>query len=164
MRRPADKQRLASRKRDVARNTQKYIRKQLRTPAAPEPPVVADNLLTGGRIGFLQFLADSASERFCRVLFGDAGTSAGTMLEELRKATEFHYYGLNPGKLTESKAATKRLLKKYARLAYRGDPDKRGVAFWERVAWLVWTSYDALMKLRTRAEKIKQREIERIGR
>jgi hypothetical protein len=47
--------------------------------------------------------------------------------------------------LTASKATTKKLLKKFARLAYRGDPDRRGVVFWERVAWLLWDSYADLM-------------------
>src|SRR3954468_8258027 len=66
----------------------------------------------------------------------------------------------NPGKLTETKATTKKLLKSFARLAYRGDPDRPGVVFWEPVAWLLWESYAALMALRARAEKIKQQEIE----
>src|SRR5262249_19304380 len=47
--------------------------------------------------------------------------------------------------------------------AYRGDPDRRGVVFWERVAWLLWNAYATLMALRARAEKIKQQEIDRVA-
>jgi hypothetical protein len=53
------------------------------------------------------------------------------MLVEFREAVEFHHFGhrrvepgrkrrpLNPGKLTDNKAAAKTRLKKFARLAYR---------------------------------------------
>ena len=162
------------------RNSQKFSRNALRPAAGREPnreldpPILAGELLTGGKISFLEFLSDGACEKFCNLLFGGADTSAGTMLREFRSATEFHYFGhrrgkpgrkkpRNPGKLIESKAATKKRLKKFARLAYRGDPDRRGVAFWERVAWLLWDSYAALMALRRRAERIKQQEIKRIA-
>jgi hypothetical protein len=117
----------------------------------------------GNAISFVEFLGDPACREYCKTLFGGADTSAGVMLHEFRKAKNYHYYGIRPAKLTASKATSKKLLKKFARLAYRGDPDRRGVAYWERVAWLLSQTYDDLMALRGRAEKIKQQEIARIG-
>ncbi|MDO8874695.1 MAG: hypothetical protein Q8M24_16245 [Pseudolabrys sp.] len=138
------------------------------------PPVVAGTILTGAEIGFLEFLTDPASADYCELLLGGQATSAATMLREFRKATEFHFFGhrhakpgrkkpRNPGMLTAPASATKKLLKKYARLAYRGDPERRGVAFWERVAWLVWNCYATLMALRCRAETIRQQELKRMA-
>lgn len=145
------------------RNTQDSIESELRAPTSPSPPVVAGQLLSGDPIGFVEFLNDDGCESLCNILFGELGTSAGTMLAEFRKAADFpaYYFG-SPGKLTEN-AETKRLLKKFARRAYRGDPDRRGVVFWERVAWLLWNTYGALMALRGRAEKIRQLEIKRLA-
>jgi len=159
----ASQQRPASRGAAQTRNTHNPSDTALRAPAAPKPPVVAGKLLAGEAIGFLEFLADGACAKFCGVLFGGAGTSVGTMLSEFRKATKFpaYYYG-RPGKLIDN-AATNKLLKNFARRAYRGDPDRRGVVFWERVAWLLWSSYSALIALRGRAAKIRQQEIKRIA-
>lgn len=163
MKKRMDKLRSVSRLHARARNTQNFIGKALRAPAAPEPPVVAGQLLAGDAIGFVDFLADNRCQAFCTLLFGGKGTSAGTMLAEFREAVDFPaYYHGRPGTLV-SNAATKTLLKKFARRAYRGDPDRRGVTFWERVAWLLWNAYAALMALRDRAEKIKHQEIERIA-
>jgi len=163
----------AKRARKKTRNTQKSRINKSRTPPAPLPPVMAGELITGSQITFMEFLEDGACQQYCASLFGDAGTAGGTMLAEFRKASEFHYYGhqygrpgrkkpCNPGKLTADKAATKTLIKSFARLAYRGDPDRRCVVFWERTAWLLWDAYTSLMALRHRAEKIKQQEIKRI--
>jgi hypothetical protein len=150
-------------RRAEARNLQKFIGKALRAPAAPEPPVVAGKLLRGDAISFLNFLRDGACKEFRDVLFGGLETSAGQMVSEFRKALKFHgYYHGQPRKLTNN-ARTKKQLKKFARRAYRGDPDRRGVVFWERVAWLLWNSYSDLMALRNRAERIKQQEIKRIA-
>src|SRR5437588_384887 len=158
------KRRPASRLRVGARNTQNFIGKALRAPAAPEPPVIGGDLLGGDPIGFADFLTDGACRNLCSLLFGDKGTSAGTMLWEFRKALDFpRYYHGRPGKLT-SNTATKKLLKTFARRAYRGDPDRRGITFWERVAWLLWNAYAALMALRSRAETIKRQEIVRLAR
>jgi hypothetical protein len=129
---------------------------------------MAGELITGCKITFMEFLEDDACRSYCASLFGEGGTAGGTMLGEFRKAVETHYFGHrhgkpgNPGKLTADKAATRTLLKKFARRAYRGDPDRRGVAFWERTAWLLWRAYSSLMALRHAAEKIKQQEIKRI--
>jgi hypothetical protein len=162
-------------------NTQIHSRDELRPPAKPQPeftpapPVVAGTLLSGEQLSFLEFLHDSATADYCALLLGSNGTAAAKMLQELRNATEFHYFGYwhssrrdkNPapgsGKLTASAAATKKLLKKYARRAYRGDTERRGVNYWERVAWLVWNSYAMLMALRRRAETIKQQEQRRLA-
>jgi hypothetical protein len=159
----ADKKPGPSRKQDGTRNTQNLIESELHAPTSPAPPVLAGQLLAGERISFVEFLNDERCETLCSLLFCQFGTSAGTMLAEFRKAADFpRYYCGSPGKLVEN-AETKRLLKKFARRAYRGDPDRRGVVFWERVAWLLWNAYAALMGLRARAEKIKQLEIKRIA-
>jgi hypothetical protein len=164
MKKQIDKLRSVSRLRPRARNTQNFIGKSLRAPAAPESPVIGDDLLSGDAIGFADFLRDAGCRNFCSSLFGGKDTSAGTMLWEFRKALDFpHYYHGRPGKLT-SNTATKKLLKTFARRAYRGDPDRRGVTFWERVAWLLWNVYAALMALRSRAETIKRQEIARLAR
>jgi hypothetical protein len=161
-------------------NTQIRGRDELRPPAlpqpelAPAPPIVAGELLSGGEISFLEFLHDSATADYCALLLGKERTAAAKMLRELRIATEFLYFGYwgkpesktaapGSGKLTAPAAATKTLLKKYARRAYRGDTERRGVKYWERVAWLVWNSYAMLMALRHRAETIKQQEQRRLA-
>jgi hypothetical protein len=114
-------------------------------------------------ISFFSFLRDNTCKEFCDVLFGGTDTSAGQMLREFREATKFHgYYHGCPGKLSNN-ARTKKRLKQFARRAYRGDPDRRGVVYWERIAWLLWNSYSDLMALRSRAERIKQQEIKRIA-
>ncbi len=157
----------------AARNIQNARINKSRTPPAPLPPIMAGELITGSQITFVEFLEDDACQNYCVSLFGESGTAGSTMLAEFRKATGFHYYGHrhskpgrkkpdNPGKLSEDKAATKELVKEFAHRAYRGDPDRRGVVFWERTAWLLWNAYSSLMALRHRAEKIKQLEIKRI--
>jgi hypothetical protein len=85
------------------------------------------------------------------------------MLAEFRKAKTLprYFYG-NPGKL-EDHSQRKRELKRFARRAYRGDSERRGVKFWERVAWLIWNAYASLMALRSRAEKIQTQETARIA-
>jgi hypothetical protein len=138
------------------------------------PPVVAGTLLSGGKISFYEFLNDAAVADYCVLLLGSDGTTAAKLLREMRNATEFHYFGywrskagpkntLGSGKLTAPAAATKKLLKKYARHAYRGDAERRGVIYWERVAWLVWNCYAMLMALRYRAETINQQEEKRLA-
>jgi hypothetical protein len=161
-------------------NTQIHGRDELRPPAKPQPeftlapPVVAGTLLSGEQLSFLEFLSGAATANYCALVLGRDGTAAAKIIRELRNATEFHYFGYergnagsrNPhgsGKLTASAAATKKLLKKYARRAYRGDTERRGVNYWERVAWLVWNSYAMLMALRRRAETIKQQEQRRLA-
>jgi hypothetical protein len=157
------------------RNTPIYVANELRAPAGPQTPVIAGPLLRGRPVSFIEFLTDPTCETLCDHLLGGAGTAAGTVFAEFRKATAFHYFGhrrgkpgqknkpTNPGKLTATNSAEKKLLKKFARLAYRGDPAGRGQAFWERVAWLVWNAYASVMALRARAEKIKQQETHRVA-
>ena len=164
----------------LARNTRIYNTDELPPPPCrkpeftPTPPVVAGALLSGEQLSFLEFLYDSAAADYCALLLGSRGTAAAKMLRELRNATEFHYFGYwrgkpgskNPhssGKLTAPAAKTKKLLKKYARRAYRGDEERRGVIFWQRTAWLIWNCYATLMALRHRAETIKQQDIKRIS-
>lgn len=138
------------------------------------PPVVAGTLLSGSQISFFEFLQDPAAANYCALLLGSEGTAAAKMVRELRNAKEFHYFGCwrskagakntyGSGKLTAPAAATRKLLKKYARRAYRGDTERRGIKFWERMAWLMWNSYAALMALRRRAETIKQQEQRRLA-
>ena len=157
-------------------NTQNFVADASRPPAAPLPPTVAATLLTRGQQTFLEFLFDPDCDSFCKLLFAGEGTCVGMMLEEFRKATKFHYFGhrqatprrkykpVNPGLLTADKSTEKKVLKDFTRLAYRGDPDRRGVEFWSRIAWILWNAYAGLMNLRHRAEKTKQQEIERMRR
>ena len=164
----------------LACNTQIRSGDELRPPAKPQPeftpapPVVAGALLSGGQICFYEFLNDAAVADYCVLLLGSEGTTAAKLLRETRNATEFHYFGywrskagpkttLGSGKLTAPAAATRKLLKEYARRAYRGDTERRGVIYWERVAWLVWNCYAMLMALRYRAEIIKQQEDKRLA-
>lgn len=165
----------------LACNTQIHSGDELRPPAkaqpefTPAPPVVAGPLLSGEQHSFLEFLHKPAAMDYCALLLGSDGTAAAKMVRELRNATEFHYFGYwrgkpgskNPhssGKLTAPAAKTKRLLKQYARRAYRGDEERRGVIYWERIAWLVWDCYAKLMVQRHRAETIAQQENKRIAR
>ena len=163
----------------LACNTQIHGGDELPLPAKPRPeltpvpPAVAGALLRGEQVSFLEFLCEPATENYCAMLLGE-GTAAAKMLRELRNATEFHYFGCwrakpgskksahSSGKLTAPAAATKKLLKKYARRAYRGDTERRGVMYWVRVAWLIWNCYASLMALRHRAETIKAQELKRI--
>lgn len=165
----------------LARNTQICSADVLPPTALPKadftpvPPVVAGTLLSGEQVSFLEFLHEPATEVYCAMLLGSHGTAAAKMVRELGSATEFHYFGYwrsklrskndtpASGKLTAPAAATKKLLKKYARRAYRGDAERRGVTYWERVAWLVWNCYATLMALRNRAETIKQQELKRLS-
>jgi hypothetical protein len=153
-------------------NSRKSCKGRLRfhAPPLPPPPVIAGAPLSGAPIDFIAFLYDDACQDVCRLLFG-AGTAADQMLEEFRKATEFHYFGhrggqrrraRNPGMLNASKAAERKILRKFAHRAYRGDPDRRGQMFWGRVAALLWETHKQLMALRKRAERARLAEIKRI--
>jgi hypothetical protein len=162
----------------LACNTHIHSGDELRPPAKPQPeftpapPVVAAALLSGEQLSFLEFLHEPATQNYCTILLGTDGTAAAKMLRELRNATKFYYFGYwrskagtetthGSGKLTAPAAATKQLLKRYARRAYRGDTERRGVAYWVRTAWLVWNCYATLMALRYRAETINQQEDKR---
>jgi hypothetical protein len=157
------------------RNPQNSQNPGLRFYAPPPPPkpIVAGASLTGDPINFVEFLFDDTCRNVCRVLFG-TGTSAEQMLGEFRKATKSYYYGhrrgrpgrmvRNPGMLDAGKAARKKSLRQFVHLAYRGDPDRRGVQYWARIAALLWETHQQLMALRKRAESAKQKEIERIER
>src|SRR5262249_37653781 len=137
------------------------------------PPVIGASPLTNPNISFLGFLFDEDCRAYCTTLFGEGGTAAATALDDFRKATEFHYFGhrthrpgqappRNPGLLNAAKAESKRALKEFAQLAYRDDPERRGVLFWKRIAGLLWEAYAGLMKLRLQAEKIRLQETTRI--
>lgn len=160
----------------AARNIQNSVANELRTPTAPAAPVIAGELLTREELTFLEFLFEPECDAFCKLLFARENTCVGTMLGEFRKATKFHYFGhrraalgkkrqpINPGLLTAANSATKKLLKDFVRVAYRGDPHRRGILFWKRIAWILWNSYAALMLLRRRAAKARNQELERINR
>jgi len=148
-------------------------RQRLRPPTTLAPPVIGARLLTDPNTGFLDFLFDDDCRAYCAALFGEAGTAVATALDDFRKATEFHYFGhrphkpdlappRNPGLLDATKAESRRTLKEFAQLAYRGDPERRGLLFWKRVAGLLWEAYAGLMKLRLQAEKIRLQETARI--
>jgi hypothetical protein len=155
------------------RNAQNTTERRLRFdwPPPPPRPVVAGAPLRGEVLDFIEFISDPVCEDVCRILFGEE-TSAEQMLAEFRKATKSYLYGhrrsrsgravVNPGMLDRQKAASRKLLRQFVRRAYRGDPCRRGVQYWARVAALLWDTHHKLMALRKRAEKIKQREIVRI--
>ena len=155
------------------RNQQNSQNPGLRFYAPPPPPKpkVAGAPLTGDPIPFLDFLFDDACRDVCRVLFG-TGTSTDRMLDEFRKATKSYYYGhrrgrpgrivRNPGMLDAGKTISKKSLRQFVHLAYRGDPDRRGVKYWARIAALLWETHRQLMALRKRAARTTQSEITRI--
>ncbi len=136
------------------------------------PPVVASKLLEGPQLSFLDFLSDKDCAKYLTQLLGDDNTAAGPMVREFRKAQRSHHFGHRtshgrrpvPGLLNFDKSLCRDALKDFARRAYRGDPDRRGVAFWRRVAWLVWNVYQALMAHRAQCEKIKRQEMKRLSR
>jgi hypothetical protein len=139
----------------------------------PKPPVVSAGLLDGDAVTFFDFLCDEKYEPDLDMLFGP-DSAATTMIREFRKAKEFHYFGhrsakpgrrppKNPGLFDEVNAASKRALKEFARRAYRGDPQRRGVKFWQRIASLLWNAYELLMRLRKQSRKIEQQELHRIS-
>jgi hypothetical protein len=146
-----------------------------RFAAAPKAPLIGSALLADAPVTFLEFLSDDDCVGYCRALFGDESTAGGIMLAEFRNGTAFHYYGHrrskpgrqkpdNPGKLNASNTTSKKALKAFVRRAYRGDPDRRGVAFWQRVAGHIFDAYAGLNALRRQAEKIKRQEMARIAR
>lgn len=151
----------------------RWPRRRLRPPTTLAPPVIGAPLLTAPAISFLDFLFDDDCTIYCKALFGETGTAVATALEDFRKAPEFHYFGhrshkpglappRNPGLLNATKAESRRALKDFAQLAYRGGPERRGVQFWKRIAGLLWETYAGLIKLRLQAEKIRLQETTRI--
>jgi hypothetical protein len=136
-----------------------------RTPIAPHAPVVAGGLAAGPQLTFLEFLRDEECQRYCRGMFGESGSSAATMLTEFRLGTEFHYFGpcsarpgRNAGKLDKLNSATKEMLKAFARGAYRGDREKRGVPYWQRIATQIWHAYAHLMAMREQTARISAQD------
>ena len=141
----------------------------------PAPPIIAEKLLVGDRLSFLDFLGDERCQSYLNLLFGMRGTASATMLLDFYHAQRGLYFGhrrakpgrpvpKNPGVLAIENSKSKAALKEFARRAYRGDPERRGQAFWKRVAGLIWQSYENFSALRTRSNDIKRREIERIAR
>jgi hypothetical protein len=152
-----------ARARGKTRNTQISTGTTLRQIAQSRSPKIAGELLSGGPVSFVVFITQPEYEPFIRLVCGEHGTAAAKMLAEFRKAKKLprYFYG-NLGNL-EDHSPRRRELKRFARRAYRGDSESRGVTFWERVAWLLWNAYDSLMALRSRAEKIQLQESARIG-
>lgn len=134
-------------------------------------PAVAGKLLEGPQLSFIDFLSDKECAKYLTRLLGGDSTAAGTMVREFREAQRSHYFGHKtshgrrpaPGLLNYDKSLCRDALKDFARRAYRGDPDRRGIAFWRRVAWLLWNIYQALMAHRAQCEKIKQQETRRLS-
>jgi hypothetical protein len=137
------------RKTTLGRNTQNVRADMLRAVAPVTEGIVAEPPSS-----FLDFIEQSS---LYVILFGEH-CAAATMLAEFRKAKDFHYFGVRAGKLNYSKSSTKALLKRFARTAYRGDAEKRGLAFWERTAWLLWDAYLGVENLKLRAAKISLQE------
>jgi len=145
------------------RNTQISSNNELRRVAQKGAPKIAGELLTGGPVSFAVFIIDPEYQSYIRLVSGEHRTAAAKMVAEFQKAKKLprYFYG-NPGQI-EDHSQRRRELKRFARRAYRGDPERRGVTFWERVAWLLWNAYDSLMDLRSRAEKIQLQETARIA-
>jgi len=119
-------------------------------------PVVAGRLMMEpGHLLFGAFLRLEETQRDFR--HGDAGV----LVEDLRKAEEFPYFGVKVGRLSEQKAADRKKLTAFVRRAYRGSP--RGVAYWARVAKVVWIAYERLLSMRYWAQRAEQCEIERLA-
>jgi hypothetical protein len=78
------------------------------------------------------------------------------------KAIPRFFYG-NPGTLPDN-SKTRNELRRFARRAYRGDPERRGVAFWGRVAWLLWNMCASLNALIGRSAKAAKQESELLER
>jgi hypothetical protein len=107
-------------------------------------------------ITFADFLRlDHTAELFSH---GDSGL----LLRELLNAREFHYFGVAAGKLRKQNTRSRGILNKYVRRAYRGSD--RGVAYWARLAKLLWLSYEHLLSLRYWAQRTEQRELARMQR
>ena len=62
--------------------------------------------------------------------------------------------------LDKPKSATKQMLQHFARKAYAGDRERRGVLYWARVATWIWNAYAHLMAMREQCAKIARLDIE----
>jgi hypothetical protein len=140
------------------RNSTISDRNELRTLAIPTRTNIAGEILSGEQISFVEFVTSAKYESYVSLLCGEVGTAAAKMVSEFAKAEKIplFFYG-KPGMLTDN-SKTKDELKKFARRAYRGDPERRGVSFWTRVAWLLWNMCASFNALIGRSAKIAQQE------
>jgi hypothetical protein len=119
------------------------------------------------QLTFLDFLFDDDCMNYCKFMFGEEMSSAETMLAEFRRSVDSYYFGTvraRPGrhawKLDKPKSATKQMLQHFARQAYRGDREKRGVRYWAQVATWIWNAYAHVMAMREQGAKITRLDIE----
>jgi hypothetical protein len=120
------------------------------------PLVACELLVSSSTMTFAEFLRFPQTKE----LFGSGDT--GVLLEELLKAREFHYFGVAAGKFRKHKTRTRKTLTKYVRRAYRGSA--RGVAYWGRVAKLLWLTYEHLLRLKYWAQRTERHELARMER
>ena len=84
------------------------------------------------------------------------------LLRDLGQAREFHYFGVEAGRLREHKLWTRKQLTRYVRRAYRGSA--RGVRYWGRLAKVLWLAYEDFERMRYWAQRARAYEIERFDR
>jgi hypothetical protein len=120
------------------------------------PTVAGDNLLSPPVLTFGEFI----NSPYAQQLFATGDTSR--LLSELLKARQFHYFGIDAGKFRKHKTRSRKMLTEYVRRAYRGSI--RGVAYWGRVANLLWLSYENFLQLRYWANRTQSCEIARLER
>lgn len=156
------------RRTDRARKRNTKNKSIFRSRTAPRDMPIGGALLAGEPSSFFRFLTDEAYRPLQRMLFEEQDTVAGMMLAELRLAVDRYYFGVpgtvggnpvSPGKLRRSNTRARRSLRQYVRRAYRGD--RRGIAFWDRVARLLWDTHESVLRLRRLAEKIERLERQR---
>lgn len=154
----------SARGRGKERNSTISDRNELRTRAVPTRTKIAGDILSGEPMSFVEFVTSAKYEPYVRLLCGEAGTAAAKMVSEFVKAKKIprFFYG-NPGALPDN-SQTRLALKKFARRAYRGDSERRGVAFWARVAWLLWNMCASLNALIGRSAKVAKQESELLER
>lgn len=120
-------------------------------------PVVAGDILVGLRpITFGEFL------RLPHVLELFTTGDCRVFVNELQKAREFPYFGIDAGLFRAHKTRTRKALTKYVRRVYRGSA--RGVSYWSRIAKLVWLAYENFVQLRYWAQRTQTCEVLRLER
>ena len=113
-------------------------------------------------MSFIDFISHPHCKLYLEALFGQEGCAAA-MIRELCQSKEFHFFGVRAGLLDSTKSANKTVLKEFVRRAYRGDPERRGLLYWQRVSALLWNAFAFLMELRKQRRKIEQQELKRIS-
>jgi hypothetical protein len=116
-------------------------------------PKVTGEFLQGVPTGFAYFIRDAACAPFVDRLVG-TNNDVALLLSHLRRDDT-----VNPGSRAH--------LKKWVAdvwLQRTIQPVKRGAAYWQRVAAVIWEIYETARDLRHRTKRALKLEIERLGR